>query len=144
MSTALILSACFDGLQKNEPGVDDDDGGGPVVLNSAPNISGSPPANILEGELYEFVPTASDADGDTLEFSIARKPSWATFDPATGRLSGTPDAEDVGNFTNIAISVSDGKDAASLSALRYFGQPDRSGPQRFHGIRRPRMPTVPH
>ena len=118
MSTALILSACFDGLQRNEPGVDDDDdGGGPVVQNSAPNISGSPPANILEGELYEFAPTASDADGDTLEFSIARKPAWATFDQATGRLSGTPDAEDVGNFTNIAISVSDGTDTASLSAF---------------------------
>ena len=28
MSTALILSACFDGLQKNEPGVDDDGGSG--------------------------------------------------------------------------------------------------------------------
>ena len=88
MSTALILSACFDGLQKNEPGVDDDDDGGPVVLNSAPNISGSPPANILEGELYEFVPTAADADGDTLEFSIARKPSWATFDRANGPTFG--------------------------------------------------------
>ena len=53
--------------------------------------------------------SASDADGDTLEFSIARKPAWANFDSATGRLSGTPDAEDVGNFTNIAITVTDGQ-----------------------------------
>ena len=40
----------------------------------------------------------------------ARKPAWASFDTATGRLWGTPEAEDVGNFTNIGISVSDGKD----------------------------------
>jgi len=113
VSTALILSACFDGLEKNPPRV----GENPVALNSAPTITGAPPSNILEGELYEFVPTATDADGDTLEFSIARKPAWASFDKATGRLSGTPDTEDVGNFTNIAIAVSDGKDTASLAAF---------------------------
>jgi len=113
VGAALILSACFDGLEKNPPGV----GEKPVALNSAPTITGAPPSNILEGELYEFVPTASDPDGDTLEFSIARKPAWASFDKATGRLAGTPDSEDVGNFTNIAITVSDGKDAASLAAF---------------------------
>ncbi len=113
MSTVLVLSACFDGLEKNAPGA----GENPVALNNAPTISGAPPTNILEGELYEFVPTASDADGDTLQFSIARKPSWASFDAATGRLSGTPDSADVGNFTNIAISVSDGQASASLTAF---------------------------
>ena len=67
--------------------------------NQAPTIAGAPSANILEGELYEFMPTASDPDGDALEFSIARKPAWAQFDKASGRLWGTPGADDVGNFT---------------------------------------------
>ena len=36
---------------------------------------------------------------------------------ATGRLWGTPAAADVGNFTNIAISVTDGKDTSKLAAF---------------------------
>lgn len=112
LGTALILSACFLDDKRRA-----DAGEAPVPLNSAPTISGSPPPSILEGQLYEFTPTTSDADGDTLEFTIARKPSWASFDRSTGRLSGTPDTEDVGNFTNIAIAVSDGKEIASLSGF---------------------------
>jgi hypothetical protein len=71
-------------------------------------------ATVIEGEFYEFVPSAADADGDALEFSITRKPAWASFDRASGRLSGTPAADDVGNFTNIAITVSDGDATAAL------------------------------
>ena len=116
IGAALVVSGCFDGLDK--------EGNGPTTgsnpppqSNIAPTITGAPPANVLEGELYEFTPAASDADGDTLEFSIARKPAWASFDSATGRLSGTPDAEDVGNFTNIAITVTDGQATADLTAF---------------------------
>jgi len=112
LSATLLLSACF--IEDDKKRVADD-GGNPPALNTAPTITGSPPPNILEGEPYEFVPTASDADGDMLEFTIARKPAWATFDRATGRLAGTPDTDDVGNFTNIGISVSDGQVAAVLA-----------------------------
>lgn len=114
VSAALLLSACFVDDDKRAA---DDDGTPPTALNSRPTIVGSPSSNILEGEPYEFIPTASDADGDALEFSIARKPAWASFDRATGRLSGTPEAKDVGNFTNIAISVSDGQDSAALAGF---------------------------
>lgn len=109
--TTLILSACFADDDDNQRAVD---GGDPSALNDTPTISGSPPPYILEGQFYEFRPTASDADGDTLEFRVSRKPAWANFDPATGRLSGTPNEADVGNFTNIGISVSDGNASASL------------------------------
>lgn len=113
LSSALILGACFGELD------DDDDPQTadveePGAQNQAPTISGSPPPNILEGEAYSFTPVASDPDGDTLEFSVARKPSWASFDRSTGRLWGTPDSEDVGNFTNIGISVTDGDRSAAL------------------------------
>ncbi len=118
----LSLGACFEEpddnrLTGNGPGPGSGSGNPepPADGNRAPTIAGSPTAAVVEGEFYEFVPTAADADGDTLEFSIARKPRWATFDRATGRLSGTPEAGDVGNFTNIAITVSDGKASASLS-----------------------------
>jgi Putative Ig domain len=107
----LAMSGCFDGLEKN----DVVSSGPPAAQNAPPTIVGSPPSNVLEGELYDFTPSATDPDGDSLEFTISRKPSWATFDHATGRLSGTPDGEDVGNFTNISISVSDSQAAASLA-----------------------------
>jgi putative Ig domain-containing protein len=89
----------------------------PAEINHAPTISGSPSPTIVAGEFYEFMPEAADADGDTLEFNIVRKPSWANFNKSTGRLSGTPQDGDVGNFTNIEISVSDGQESRALTAF---------------------------
>lgn len=83
----------------------------------APTISGTPATQVQEAQLYAFVPTAADPDGGTLTFSIQNKPSWATFSAATGGLSGTPTAADVGSFANIVISVSDGTLSASLPAF---------------------------
>ena len=85
--------------------------------NTAPVISGAPATSVKQGASYSFRPTASDADGDTLAFSIANKPSWATFSASTGQLSGTPTAAQVGAYSNIVISVSDGKAKASLPAF---------------------------
>ena len=63
------------------------------------------------------MPTSADADGDTLAFSIQNKPSWAAFNTTTGRLSGTPAAADVGTYSNISISVSDGEASTALHAF---------------------------
>ena len=87
------------------------------AANSAPTISGTPPTTVVEGELYSFTPTAADADGDALTFSITNRPSWATFDSTTGRLSGRPGAGTAGNYQNVVISVSDGTATASLPAF---------------------------
>jgi hypothetical protein len=59
-------------------------------------IKGSPPTAVTVSSTYEFRPTASDADGDAVSFTVANKPAWVAFDPATGRLSGNPVAADVG------------------------------------------------
>ncbi len=92
-----------------------------ITVNAAPNhapvISGSPPTSVTAGTAYSFTPTASDADNDTLTFSIANKPSWAQFNTASGALTGTPAAANVGTTTGIAISVSDGKASAALAAF---------------------------
>jgi len=86
----------------------------PPSENQAPSISGNPPSTVKVGELYSFTPTASDPDGDTLTFRIENKPSWAEFDTGSGRLSGNPTLANVGTFSNILISVSDGQASASL------------------------------
>lgn len=89
----------------------------PTSSNHAPSITGTPAAAAATGTPYSFQPSATDADGDALTFSISNKPSWATFSTTTGSLTGTPAAGDVGSTRNIAISVSDGKTSASLSTF---------------------------
>jgi hypothetical protein len=83
--------------------------------NHAPTISGSAPGAVNASSAYNFLPAAADADGDALAFSIDNKPEWATFNTSTGRLSGTPDAADVGTYSNISISVSDGHASTALN-----------------------------
>jgi len=85
-----------------------------VVSNSAPQIFGSAPADVNVGQNYSFTPTANDPDGDTLSFTVSGLPSWASFSNSTGRISGTPQSGDVGPYSNISITVSDGQATASL------------------------------
>jgi hypothetical protein len=111
---AAILNGCKS---------DDDDGAfsgtmkgltGAQAANQPPVISGAPKAQVTAGQRYIFVPSASDPDGSDLEFSISNKPHWSSFDPATGRLAGTPQADDVGTFTDISIAVTDGVNTRRL------------------------------
>ena len=90
-----------------------------INVNDAPVISGTPSTSVAEDTGYSFIPTATDVDsGDTKTFAIANKPSWATFNTATGELNGTPTNNDVGTSSGIVISVSDGANAsASLPAF---------------------------
>jgi hypothetical protein len=85
--------------------------------NSAPVISGLPATSVNAGAAYSFRPTASDANGDALTFSVANRPAWATFSTSTGQLSGTPTAAQAGAYSNIVISVTDGRASASLPAF---------------------------
>lgn len=87
------------------------------AANQAPSITGTPATAARVGQAYDFRPTALDADQDPLTFTIANRPSWATFDPQTGRLSGTPGAGTVGTYRDITIRVSDG---ILVSALPTF------------------------
>jgi hypothetical protein len=89
----------------------------PGSTNRAPTISGTPTASVNASSPYTFTPSAADADGDTLAFSVQNKPAWATFNTTTGRLSGTPAAADVGTYSNISITVSDGQANTALSAF---------------------------
>lgn len=87
----------------------------PPPANIAPVISGTPATGVLAGSAYAFTPVASDANGDTLSFSISGKPAWALFNTATGTLSGTPLAADVASYGPVVISVSDGMASTSLA-----------------------------
>jgi len=97
----------------------------PFAQAAAPTITGSPLTTTFAGKAYSFQPTAKDADGNKLTFSIAAKPLWANFSTSTGRLSGTPREEDARAWSNIVISVTDGKSTAALAAFSI--DPEGSG-----------------
>ena len=98
---ASVLTACGGG-----------GGGGDSSSGASPTISGTPATTVFQNDVYSFTPTAADADGDTLTFSIQNPPAWASFDEATGALAGTPNDADVGTTSGILISVNDGVNAS--------------------------------
>jgi hypothetical protein len=85
---------------------------------SGPTISGTPLTSVVAGNAYSFTPATTDPSGAALTFNVKNAPSWVTFNSATGELSGTPTAADVGTYTNITIGVSDGTTSVSLSAFQ--------------------------
>jgi hypothetical protein len=89
-----------------------------AVPNRAPTITGTPGRTATVGRTYSFRAVGSDADGDSLTYSIQNRPSWATFSTTTGQLTGTPTSGSVGTSARITISVSDGE--APLVSLASF------------------------
>jgi Putative Ig domain len=102
-----------DATEQNPPAGTPPPGG----TNQAPSISGTPSTSVMQGTQYVFTPTASDVNGDVLTFSVVNRPSWATFNTATGRLQGTPAASDIRSYTGIRISVSDGRSTTDLGTF---------------------------
>ena len=99
-----------------------------VGSNAPPSIGGTPDASVTAGTAYTFTPTASDADGDTLTFSIANKPVWASFSSSTGRLYGSPGSGRIGTYSNIVITASDGQASASLGPFSIEVVPTNAPP----------------
>lgn len=79
----------------------------PSSLNAAPTITIVPIEVARVGVTYNFQPEASDPEGDALRFSAASLPTWASMDPTTGRITGTPGENDQGIYESIVITVAD-------------------------------------
>jgi hypothetical protein len=94
--------------------------------NGAPTISGTPATTARVGVAYAFQPNASDPDGNTLTYSIANRPTWATFSTSTGRLSGTP--TNAATHSGITITVSDGTVSTALPAFSIAVQSGNRAP----------------
>ena len=82
--------------------------------NSAPTISGTPSSTVLVDEQYSFTPSATDADDDPLTFDVQGEPNWLVINSGSGALTGTPTLANVGSYSGIVVSVSDGSASASL------------------------------
>ena len=77
------------------------------VLNHAPVFDPIEAQSVTEGQLLEFVVTASDPDsGDTLVFSADNLPVGADFDPQTQTFSWITGDGDAGDYT-VTFTVTD-------------------------------------
>jgi gliding motility-associated-like protein len=76
--------------------------------NDGPVVTSTALTSAEEDALYLYTFTATDVDpSDVLAYSVDPLPSWLSFNPATGALSGTPSNDDIGNHS-ITLHVSDG------------------------------------
>ncbi len=115
VALCLAVVACGGGSDGSSDGIDDGNNTG--VVNQAPSISGSPDASVVAGQTYSFSPTATDPDGDSLTFSGINLPNWASLDESTGAFAGMPVANDVGDYHDIEVCVSDGEFTACLATF---------------------------
>ena len=80
------------------------------------DLSGVPSVIVAAGTRYSFRPTVSSGlNPVTLSFSIENAPKWASFNRASGELTGVPDETNVGNYSDIVIAVTDGQTSARLN-----------------------------
>ena len=101
--------------------------------NRAPTVSGSAAGSVTVGSTYQFQPTAADPDGQPLTFAIRNRPAWASFDPASGSLSGTPNTAQAGTYADIVITASDGSVSTSLDAFTIIVQAAANLPPSISG-----------
>jgi hypothetical protein len=83
---------------------------------SQPTIAGIPGTTAVADQPYSFQPQTGNTSG-TVQFSIAHLPAWARFNTATGQLSGTPAASNVGQYPGITISLVSSTKAVALPAF---------------------------
>ncbi|MBW2971368.1 hypothetical protein KY320_04375 [Candidatus Woesearchaeota archaeon] len=78
-------------------------------VNRAPVITSSAVASVELDDDYSYHVEATDADGDTLTFSLLESPDDMDIDSSSGVITWEPTYEDVGN-NNVIVQVSDGTD----------------------------------
>ncbi|AZQ85697.1 hypothetical protein EKO29_17865 [Colwellia sp. Arc7-635] len=105
------LSACGGGGGGNESP--------PNVIEPPKSLTlfGAPVTSVDEMQVYAFQVSVKNQSSANLVYSVQNIPSWGGIDPATGLLSGTPNFDDSGSYSNVIISVSDGTNTASLPAF---------------------------
>jgi len=80
-------------------------------------IQGSPATTAKVGQAYSFAPSVPGKSGATVKYTIKNLPSWARFDSASGTLTGTPTASQVGTYKGITIAAVSGTKTATLPAF---------------------------
>ena len=107
---ALALGACHEGATPQSASTLPAGGGAATDPGTAPVISGQPASTALVvGQPFSFTPTAGSPTGAKLAFLLISAPSFLSIDAATGVVSGTPAAVDIGTYTGVHVAVTDGQ-----------------------------------
>lgn len=75
--------------------------------NAPPTIAIAEETDAQVGVAFDYQPVVQDRERDTLRFTAVNLPTWASLDPASGRISGTPGPNDEGLYESISITVAD-------------------------------------
>jgi len=78
-----------------------------ICPNQSPQLENIGNKAINEGQLLKFTITATDPDGDGLNYSANYLPNGATFDPETQIFSWTPSFTDAGSYPITFIVIDD-------------------------------------
>ncbi|MEW6684374.1 MAG: PKD domain-containing protein [Nitrospirota bacterium] len=78
-----------------------------VTVDAAPVIYSTAVNRAVVDFPYSYQVRALDLDNDPLTYTVLLGPTWLSINPATGELSGTPGAADIGDST-VMVQVSDG------------------------------------
>lgn len=82
----------------------------PPVFTSTPNVDGNVDAP------FTYQATATDADEDTLTFSVVRGPVGLAIDASSGDLTWTPTASELGD-NSVTLQVSDGHSGSATQTF---------------------------
>jgi hypothetical protein len=100
-----------------------------ATVNRTLTISGTPAASVTNPNLYSFQPVAYDSVNSSLHYAIYNKPAWAQFNTNTGLLSGRPNSEQVGEYSNIRIRLIDWYGYSDLVfSMAVLAQPKNTPP----------------
>ncbi len=110
---AIQLTGCGPGVRVNGNSAPRSTGGTSTAAQPI-LLAGAPPSSVMVGTEYSFQPTVLQGSG-VITFTIEGQPPWTNFNRATGALSGTPTANDVGLTPDIiTITASNGTSSASI------------------------------
>ena len=87
-----------------------------VSANRAPQINSVPIVFAQAGTAYSYASNASDADGDTLTYTLDLAPSGMAINPSTGLINWAPTLDQAGSH-EVTLRVSD---PAGLSATQSY------------------------
>ncbi|MFP6843727.1 MAG: Ig-like domain-containing protein, partial [Thalassolituus sp.] len=90
-----------------------------VAVNDAPEITSSPVTVATEGEIYSYTVTATDAENDTLTWSLTQFPDRMTIDTNSGEIIWTP--ANGATDANVTVEVTDGVATATQDFVVIVG-----------------------
>ena len=85
-----------------------------ITVNSGPVITSSPNLTAYDGQLWTYDVEATDADNDTLVYTLAESPEGMNINSGTGLVEWTPSNDQLGGNA-VEVVVSDGITNASQS-----------------------------